>query len=57
MKKIALVAGMAIAVAATFTSCGNSNKKSDACSQKKRTLWLTQWVSWKVSRCRWLSSR
>ena len=35
MKKIALVAGMAIAVAATFTSCGNSNKKSDAGSQKE----------------------
>lgn len=26
---------MAIAVAATFTSCGNSNKKSDAGSQKE----------------------
>ena len=35
MKKIALVAGMAIAVAATFTSCGNSNKKSDAGSKKE----------------------
>ena len=35
MKKIALVAGLAIAVAATFTSCGNSNKKSDAGSKKE----------------------
>lgn len=34
MKKFAFVAVMAVAVALSFTSCGNSSKKSDAGTQK-----------------------